>query len=53
MPGFSLINASGLAEPANTLVNKISNAIGRHFDPRQEVRMAEAKARADSILRVS
>ena len=52
MPGFSLISASGLVEPANTLVNKISNAIGRHFNPRQEVRMAEAAARADHIRRV-
>ena len=53
MPGLSLINASGLTEPASTLVNKISNAIGRHFDPRQEVRMAEADAKADRIRRVS
>ena len=53
MPGFSLINASGLSQPADTLVNKISNAIGRHFDPRQTVRMAEAEARADRIRRVS
>ena len=52
MPGFSLVNASGLVKPANTLVNKISNAVGRHFDPRQAVRMAEAEARADRIRRV-
>ena len=52
MPGFSLINASGLSKPADTLVTKISNAIGRHFDPRQEIRMAEAEARADRIRRV-
>ena len=52
MPGFSLVNASGLVKPADTLVNKISNAVGRHFDPRQAVRMAEAEARADRIRRV-
>ena len=52
MPGFSLINASGLAKPADTLVTKISNAIGRHFDPRQKVRLAEAESQADRILRV-
>lgn len=53
MPDLSLINASGLTELANTLMNKISNAIGRHFDPRQAVRMAEAEAQADRIRRVS
>ncbi len=52
MPGFSLINASGLSKPADTLVTKISNAIGRHFDPRQEVRMAEAAAQVDRIRRM-
>ena len=53
MPGFSLVNAGGLAEPANLLITKISNAFGRHFDPRQMIRMAEAEARSDRILRVS
>ena len=52
MPGFSLVNASGLSKPADTLINKISNAIGRHFDPRQEIRMAEAEAQGDRIRRV-
>ena len=52
MPGFSLVNASGLSKPVDTLATKISNAIGRHFDPRQEIRMAEAEARADRIRRV-
>ena len=52
MPGFSLVNASGISKPVDTLVNKISNAIGRHFDPRQEIRMAEAEAQADRIRRV-
>ena len=53
MPGFSLVNANGLAGTANLLITKISNAFGRHFDPRQKVRMAEAEAQADRILRVS
>ena len=52
MPGFSLINASGLSKPADTLVTKIANAFGRHFDPRQVVRMAEAEVQADRIRRV-
>ena len=53
MPGFSLVNVGTLSKPADTLVTKISNAFGRHFDPRQKVRMAEAEAQADRILRVS
>ncbi len=52
MPGFSLVNASGLSKPADTLVTKISNAFGRHFDPRQKVRMAEAEVQADRIRKV-
>ena len=53
MPGFSLVDLSGFSKPADTLVNKIANAFGRHFDPRQAIRMAEAEAQADRILRVS
>ncbi len=53
MAGFSLVNVSGMSEPAKLLIEKISSAIGRHFDPSQKVRMAEAQAQADRILRVS
>ena len=53
MPGFSLVDLSGFSKPADTLVNKIANAFGRHFDPSQRIRMAEAEAQADRILRVS
>ena len=53
MPGFSLVDLSGFSKPADTLVNKIANALGRHFDPSHRIRMAEAEARADRILRVS
>ena len=52
MPGFSLVNASGLSKPADTLVTKIANAFGRHFDPRQAIRMAEAEVQADRIRKV-
>ena len=52
MPGFSLVDASGLSKPADTLVTKIANAFGRHFDPRQAVRMAEAEVQADRIRKV-
>ena len=40
-------------QPATLLVEKVSNALGRHFDPRQTVRMAEAQARANRVLAVS
>lgn len=50
MPDISLLN---LGKPVNTLVEKISNALGRHFDPSQTIRMAEAGAKADQILRVA
>ena len=53
MPGFSLVDLSGFSKPANTLVAKIANSFGRHFDPSQRIRMAEAEAQADRILRVS
>lgn len=42
-----------IAKPVTLLVEKISNAIGRHYDPRQTVRMAEAQAKASRILSVS
>ncbi len=50
---MSLVNIGDLVAPASTLVTKISNALGRHFDPRQEIRMAQARSEADRILRVS
>ncbi len=53
MPGFSLIDTSGLSAPATMLVEKISNAIGRHFDPRQTIRMALAEAEAQRILKLT
>ena len=44
---------AALTQPATLLVEKVSNAIGRHFDPRQAIRMAEAEAKADRIRIVS
>ena len=38
--------------PATLLIEKVSNAIGRHFDPRQAIRMAEAEAEAGRIRAV-
>lgn len=48
--GFSLINIDGkLAEPATVLIQKIADAIGGGFKPRQIRRIAEAQADADII----
>ena len=43
----------GLTNPATMLIEKVSNALGRHFDPRQTVRMAEAEAKANRIRAIS
>ena len=43
----------GLTNPATMLIEKVSNALGRHFDPSQTVRMAEAEAKANRIRAIS
>jgi hypothetical protein len=45
----SLMNIGDLAKPANTLVEKISDAIGGIFKPAQIRRVAEAEADAEKI----
>ena len=45
----SLIDLGKLSKPANTLLKKISNAVGVLFEPRQIKRVAEAKAEAARI----
>ena len=45
----SLINIGELAKPANTLIEKISNAIGGCFKPWQIRRVAQAEAEAEKI----
>ena len=42
----SLINLGGLTKPANALIEKISNAVGILYEPRQIRRIAKAKADA-------
>ena len=44
-----IINLGTLTKPADTLVKKISNAVGVLFEPRQIIRVAEAKAEAAKI----
>ena len=45
-PMKALINLGDLSKPADTLIKKISNAVGVLFEPRQIKRVAEAKAEA-------
>ena len=45
----SLIDLGDLTKPADTLVKKVSNAVGGLFAPRQVRRMAKAKADAAVI----
>lgn len=52
-PKFSLINLGDLAKPANTLVEKISDAIGGISRPWQIVRVAQAEAEAEKIRAVT
>ena len=42
----SLVNLGGLTKPADTLIKKISNAVGVLYEPRQIRRIAKAKADA-------
>ena len=45
----SLINLGNLSKPADTLVKKVSNAVGGLFAPYQVRRMAKAEAEAEVI----
>ena len=46
---INLGNVGNLTKSADTLVKKISNAVGEFFEPRQIIRVAEAKAEAAKI----
>ena len=49
----SIINFGELSKPANTLIEKISDAIGGIFKPYQIRRIAQAEGEADKIKAVS
>ncbi len=49
----SIINLGDLSKPANTLIEKISDAIGGIFKPHQIRRVAQAEAEADKIRAVA
>ena len=53
MAQFLPVNLGELSRPATLLVEKVSNAIGRHFDPKQAIRMAEAEAMANRIRAIA
>ncbi len=46
MPDISLLNAGGLTRPVTVLIEKISNAVGTLWEPKQIRRVAQAKADA-------
>ena len=48
-PGAALIDLGNLSKPADTLIKKVSNAVGVLFEPRQIKRVAKAKAEAARI----
>jgi hypothetical protein len=47
--GFSIIKIDDISKPANTLIEKISDAIGGLFKPYQIKRVAKAEAEVDII----
>lgn len=46
---ISLVNLGKLSKPADTLIRKVSSAVGRIFEPWQIERVAKAQAKADLI----
>lgn len=46
---ISLVNLGKLSKPADTLIKKVSSAVGGIFEPWQIKRIAKAKAEADQI----
>lgn len=49
----SLINVGELAKPADTLIQKIADAIGVLYEPKRIIRKAKAEAKAKEILALS
>jgi hypothetical protein len=46
---FSLVNLGKLSKPADTLIKKVSGAVGGIFEPWQITRIAKAEAKADLV----
>ena len=46
---ISLVNLGNLSKPADTLIKKVSGAVGGIFEPYQITRVAKAEAKADLI----
>jgi hypothetical protein len=51
--GSSLISLEGLTKPATVLIEKISDAVGTLYRPRQIIREARAEAEADKIKAIA
>lgn len=51
--GTSLVNLGDISKPADTLILKISNAVGGIFKPYQIKRVAKAEAEAEKIKAIS
>ena len=50
MPDYSLINTGGLTKPVTVLIEKISNAVGTLWAPKQIRRVAQAQADAAMVM---
>ena len=50
MPEYSLVNTEGLTKPATVLIEKISNAVGTLWEPKQIRRVSQAQADAAITL---
>ncbi len=50
MPDYSVINTDGLTKPVTVLIEKVSNAVGTLWEPKQIRRVAQANADAAMIL---
>ena len=50
---ISLVNVGNLSKPADTLIKKVSGAVGGIFEPYQITRVAKAEAKAESEIQIN
>ena len=53
MSGIDLDSIGKIAEPVNTLILKISDAIGVLYEPKRIIKKAEAESKAEKIRAIS
>ncbi len=51
--GISLISLDAVSKPVDTLISKISNAVGILYEPRRIVNNAKAQAKANKIMAIN